>query len=90
MGFGEAHELPDGRLPVHSVDTREQAKALIVATCKLAWDRSGEYIAEDLAAEQTLENLERFALRLQEREKLMKNHPAWKEDHAVRTEGTQR
>lgn len=81
--------MPYGRLPVHSVDTREQANALVVATCKLAWDGSGEYIAEDLAAEQTLDNLERFALRLQEREKLMKNHPAWKEDNAVRTEGAE-
>lgn len=41
-----------------SVDTEEEAKSLIVATCPMGYD--GEYYARELAEEQTLENLYAF------------------------------
>jgi len=46
---------PDGFLPVFSVDTDEEARKLIVATCSR--DADGNYYSHDLAAEQSLERL---------------------------------
>lgn len=60
MGFGP--KLPDGYLPVFSVDTEDEARALIVLTCPLG--RDGHYYARELAEDQTLENLQRFSDRL--------------------------
>lgn len=48
-----------GRLPVFSVDTEEEAENLIVATCPMGYD--GKYYARELAQEQTLENLYAFS-----------------------------
>jgi hypothetical protein len=61
---------PDGFLPVFSVDTDEEARRLIVATCKLGND--GEYYATELLREQTLENLMKFSDRLAEVHDIMK------------------
>lgn len=54
--------VPEGRLPVFSVDTEEEAEALLIAACQT--DPSGQYIAKELYAEQTLENLNTFSSRL--------------------------
>ena len=56
--------MPDGWLPVFSVDTEEDAKSLIVLTCPT--DREGNYYARELVHEQTLDNLQRFSDKLQE------------------------
>jgi hypothetical protein len=56
--------LPDGRLPVFSVDTEKEAEALIVMACPR--DDQGAYYARELAGEQTLENLVAFSDKLQE------------------------
>lgn len=45
-----------------SVDTEEQARALVVATCELGYH--GRYIARELARDQTLQNLGVFSDRL--------------------------
>lgn len=50
--------MPKGHLPVFSVDTEEEAKELIVGACQT--DTAGNYYAQDLVFEQTLENLEKF------------------------------
>lgn len=60
MGFGP--KLPDGYLPVFSVDTEEEAQALIVLACPR--DGDGHHYARELAQEQTLENLQAFSDRL--------------------------
>lgn len=61
MTFGR--KVRNGSLPVFAVDTEEEAKALIVLTCPT--NVRGEYIAPELAQEQTLENLALFSDRLQ-------------------------
>lgn len=60
MGF--SLKLPDGFLPVFSVDTEEQAKRLIVMTCPT--DIEGNYYSRELAQEQTLANLQAFSDKL--------------------------
>ena len=55
--------LPDGFLPVFSVGSEEEAQALLTLTCETNMD--GEYIARELAKEQTLDNLMAFGERLQ-------------------------
>lgn len=64
MRFGRS--VPgDGFLPVFSVDTEEEAVALLTAACPR--DRgTGEFIARELVEEQTLENLYAFGDRLRE------------------------
>lgn len=47
-----------------AVGSEEEAKMLIVAACPMNID--GEYVARELAHEQTLENLEAFSTRLDE------------------------
>jgi len=47
---------------VFSVDTEEEAKQLIAATCPR--DLEGNYYARELAQEQTLENLQLFSDKL--------------------------
>ncbi len=69
MRFGrtaeEKRELcARGFLPVYSVDTEEQAKALIVAACPT--NIQGDYVAPELSQSQTLDNLKRFGDRLAE------------------------
>lgn len=60
VGFGR--KLPAGTLPVFSVNTEEEAKRLITLCCPM--NDEGQYYARELAAEQTLENLEKFGERL--------------------------
>ena len=55
--------VPAGFLPVYSVDTEEEARLLIVMTCPRTDDGSAHF-ARELAAEQTLENLGKFAERV--------------------------
>lgn len=55
--------VPEGSLPVFSVDTEEEAKQLIIAACPFD---GGHYIAYELAVEQTLESLKAFSVRLAE------------------------
>lgn len=54
--------VPKGFLPVHSVWTEEQAEALLSLACPKT--HRGEYVAEELAEEQTLPNLFAFGERL--------------------------
>ena len=54
--------VPAGALPVYCVGTADEAKSLLVLTCPT--NAKGQYGALELVAEQTLENLERFAERL--------------------------
>lgn len=62
MQVGYGVTVPEGRLPVFSTDTEEQARRLIVLTCPR--DAAGNYYARELAEEQTLENLQRFSDKL--------------------------
>ncbi|HSR79082.1 MAG TPA: hypothetical protein VLN57_21090 [Xanthobacteraceae bacterium] len=57
MRYGRS--VPDGFLPVFSVDTEEQARQLILLTCPR--DAEGTHYARELAQEQTLENLQAFS-----------------------------
>jgi hypothetical protein len=69
VGFGRG-PIPEGRLPVFSTNTEEEAKALIVLTCQM--DMDGHYYARELAEEQTLERLQMFSDRLQRGWEMMK------------------
>ena len=60
MRYGRT--VPNGFLPVFSVDTEEEAKQLIVLTCPT--DHNGVHFARELAEEQTLENLQKFSDKL--------------------------
>jgi hypothetical protein len=60
VGFGRTCQR--GSLPVFTVADEEEARALLVQSCSRTDD--GKYFAEELAAEQTLENLRRFSHRL--------------------------
>lgn len=61
MGYGRG-PCPKGTLPVFSVGDEEEAQALIVAACPT--NLQGQYIARELAREQTLDNLYAFGDRL--------------------------
>lgn len=60
MRYGRS--VPEGFLPVFSVDSDDEARALIVAACPRGLD--GEYYARELAEAQTLANLEAFSTKL--------------------------
>jgi hypothetical protein len=68
VGYGRS--VPNGHLPVFSVDTEEEARTLITMACPM--DLSGQHFARELAIEQTLENLEAFSDRLEQCWKLVK------------------
>jgi hypothetical protein len=55
--------MPDGFLLVFSVDTEEEAVRLLTVTCPKNY--AGEFVARELAQEQTLENLNAFGDRLE-------------------------
>jgi hypothetical protein len=57
-------KCPDGFLPIFSVNSEEEAKRLLVAACSR--NRDNEFIANELAEEQTLDNLYAFGDRLRE------------------------
>jgi hypothetical protein len=65
--FGRTVE--PGSLPVMSVPTEKDARALLVLACQTNLD--GEFLARELLEEQTLENLEAFGQRLAEGWNLM-------------------
>lgn len=60
MRYGRSVE--DGFLPVMSVDTEAEAKSLLTLACQTNYE--GEYIARELVADQTMENLSAFGQRL--------------------------
>lgn len=62
MRYGRAVE--DGALPVFAVDTEDQARQLLTVACST--NTEGEFVAEELVQERTLESLGRFSKRLQE------------------------
>lgn len=55
---------------MHSVDTEEEAEQLLMFACQTS-KITGEYFARELVEEQTLDNLQAFATRLQGAEKLL-------------------
>ena len=55
--------MPSGKLPVFSCDTEQQAKDLLTLACET--NINGEFIARELASEQTAKNLQEFSDRLQ-------------------------
>lgn len=61
MRFGT--KCQRGFLPIYSVDTQEEAVALLTLTCPT--NLAGEFVARELVHEQTLENLEAFGERLE-------------------------
>ncbi len=62
MVVGYGRTLPPGHLPAFSVNTEEEARALITLCCPK--DAAGRHYARELAAEQTIENLHLFGDRL--------------------------
>jgi hypothetical protein len=62
VGFG-SKPIPQGHLPVFSVADEEEALELLTLACQT--NVKGEFVATELAEEQTLENLNAFSDRLQ-------------------------
>ncbi len=62
--------LDKGFLPVFSVADAEEAEMLIVLACPT--NMKGEYIAPELAEEQTLKNLEAFSTKLDRAHDMLK------------------
>lgn len=60
VGYGVS--VPEGSLPVFSVDTEEEARLLLATACET--NLAGEYVARELATEQTIDNLFAFSDRL--------------------------
>lgn len=60
MRYGRTAE--PGFLPIYSVDSAVEARDLLIAACETNLD--GEFVARELAQEQTLENLYAFGRRL--------------------------
>lgn len=61
MRYGRS--VPEGFLPVMSVNTEEEAEKLLIAAC--ARNEHGEFVARELAHEQTIENLFAFGDKLE-------------------------
>ena len=70
MRYGRT--VPSGSLPVYSVDTEAEARSLLVLTCET--NIQGEFVARELAREQTLDNLAAFGERLARTHELMKGN----------------
>ena len=70
VGWGPAGTAPEGHLPVFSVETEEEAELLVVLACET--NLNGEYVARELAHEQTFPNLEEFSTRLDRTFDIMK------------------
>jgi hypothetical protein len=69
VGYGRG-PTPHGRLPVFSVETEDEAHRLLTLTCPR--NLLGEFVAPELAEEQTLERLDQFSDRLRRGYALMK------------------
>lgn len=63
MQVGYGRVVPEGFLPVFSVDTPQEAATLIAAACHLGYD--GHYYSRELAQEQTIPNLIAFGDKLE-------------------------
>lgn len=72
MRYGRTPE--PGFLPIYSVDTEEEAHDLLLLAC--GRNQYGEFIAKELAAEQTLENLYAFGARLEKAHERLKANRA--------------
>lgn len=70
MRYGRTVE--EGFLPVYSVDTEQEARSLLVLSCST--NLKGEFLADELVREQTLENLDAFGNRLERNHKMMQEH----------------
>lgn len=70
VGFGRT--CPKGSLPVYAVADAKEATDLIVMACSR--NGRGEYIADELAQEQTLDNLELFSERLNRMHEVLKKN----------------
>lgn len=68
MHFGP--KCPRGDLPVFSVADEEEAKALLISACETNY--KGEFVAAELAFEQTLPNLYAFSHRLAKHHDILK------------------
>lgn len=68
MGF--SLKTPRGSLPVFSVADEKEAKTLLVRACET--NLKGEFVAKELAREQTLENLDAFSARLERAHTVMR------------------
>ena len=64
VGHGPKGSCPSGSLPVFSVENEEEASRLITLACPTNY--SGQHIAVELAAEQTMANLAAFSRRLKD------------------------
>lgn len=73
---------PEGFLPVFTTDTEEEARTILVMTCKR--DVAGRLYAPELAEEQTLERLAAFGERLRAAWRLLKQKRAGPERPQVR------
>ena len=61
MRYGRS--VPSGFLPVFSTNTEDEARALLTLACPT--NRDGDFVAPELAREQTIDNLMAFSDRLQ-------------------------
>jgi hypothetical protein len=60
VGYGVS--VPKGSLPVFSVDSEDEAHRLLTLACGTNF--RGEFVADELAREQTIDNLLAFGDRL--------------------------
>ena len=65
-------KVRNGSLPVFSVADEEEARDLLTLVCPT--NLKGQYVAQELVQEQTLENLEKFSDKLALRHKLLQQH----------------
>ena len=64
VGHGPKTSRPIGSLPVFSVKDEEEAEQLLVLACPT--NNNGDFVAVELAEEQTMDNLRAFSDRLEE------------------------
>lgn len=80
--------VPDGFLPIYSVDTDEEAERLLVLACPT--NAAGEFVAPELVEEQTLDNLRLFGRRLARAEALIRERDARRRPSRTREERARR
>lgn len=73
MDYGRG-PIPDGYLPVFSVENEAMAKSLLVAACSLGPDH--KYYSRELAASQDIDTLMAFSDKLAKTYELIKAHDA--------------
>lgn len=72
MRYGRSVPIDDGFLPAFSVNTEAEARQLLTLTCPT--NRDGDFVAPELAREQTLENLDAFGDRLERGWRIMQRN----------------